>query len=326
MSIRPKFICCCIGAAASFMLQCGPMAFAAAPVGQAPFIIDTHIHLYQVTRPGGVPWPPVGSPLYRDVLPPEYKALAQANGIRASGVIEASPLVEDNQWILDLLGHDSFFPFYAGQLEIGSPDFIANLDRFSADHRFVGIRGYLWSPPEGIDLNNPEQLRDLNELATRGMTLDIVSRGDTNPKAKVLELCTTFPDLKIIIDHLGGAKGPLPVDPVWAQWIGTLAAECPNLYMKFSSFYDVYAPGDVVFPCPTDLALYKPFFDVLMTAFGPDRLIWGSNWPVSDLHGTLADEIRLAEEYLAPFGKVVRDKVMFRNALLFYRRHVPNGY
>ena len=61
--------------------------------------------------------------LYRDVLPPEYKAMAMANGILASGVVEASPLVEDNQWILNLLGRDSFFPFFVGQLEIGSADF-----------------------------------------------------------------------------------------------------------------------------------------------------------------------------------------------------------
>ena len=76
---------------------------------------------------------------------------------------------------------------------------------------------------------------------------------------------------------------------------------------------------------PTALAAYEPHFDVLMTAFGEDRLIWGSNWPVSDLGGSFSGEIRLAEEYLAPFGQVVRDKVMFRNALLFYRRHVEGN-
>jgi predicted TIM-barrel fold metal-dependent hydrolase len=62
-----------------------------------------------------------------------------------------------------------------------------------------------------------------------------------------------------------------------------------------------------------------------MTAFGEDRLIWGSNWPVSDLGGSFSDEIRLAEQYLAPLGQVVRDKVMFKNALLFYRRHVERN-
>ena len=68
---------------------------------------------------------------------------------------------------------------------------------------------------------------------------------------------------------------------------------------------------------------YKAHFDVLMTAFGSDRLIWGSNWPVIALHGTFEAQIAIAEEYLAPFGTAVRDKVMFKNALAFYRRHKP---
>ena len=139
-------------------------------------------------------------------------------------------------------------------------------------------------------------------------------------------LCTAVPDLRIIIDHLGGAKGPPPVDPTWELEIRRLADVCPNLYMKFSSFYDMYAPGDVVFPSPTDLAAYKAHFDVLMSAFGHDRMIWGSNWPVITLHGTFEAQIAIAEEYLARFGTAVRDKVMFRNALMFYRRHVPNGH
>ena len=291
-------------------------------------IIDTHIHFFQPSRPGGVPWPPpppASDPLlYRDVLPPEYKAMAMANGILASGVVEASPLVEDNQWVLNLLGNDSFFPFFVGQLEIGSADFGANLERFAGDHRFVGIRGFLWSPP-AITLD-AAQLRDLRDLASRGMTLDIVSRGTTNPKDRVEALCTAVPNLRIIIDHLAGAQGLTPT-PEWELAIRRLADLCPNLYIKFSSFYDMYVVGDGLhrWTAPTDLAAYEPHFDVLMTAFGEDRLIWGSNWPVSDLGGSFSGEIRLAEEYLAPFGQVVRDKVMFRNALLFYRRHVEGN-
>ena len=155
------------------------------------------------------------------------------------------------------------------------------------------------------------------------MTLDVISRGSKNPKAQVQALCTAVPKLRIIIDHLGGAKGPPPVDPTWELEIRRLADVCPNVHMKFSSFYDMYAPGDVVYASPTDLASYKAHFDVLMTAFGPDRLVWGSNWPVIVLHGTFEAQIAIAEEYLAPFGTAVRDKVMFRNALAFYRRHKP---
>jgi L-fuconolactonase len=291
-----------------------------APRGKRP-IVETHIHFWQVTRPGGVPWPtPAEGPIFRDVLPPEYNAVARANGIVTAGIVEASGIVEDNQWILDLVRGDRFYSFFVGNLEIGAATFAPDLARFSGDRRFVGIRGYLTGPAEGITLSTA-QLASLQDLAQRGMSLDIISRGSKNPKDQVQALCTAVPDLRIIIDHLGGAKGPPPVDPTWELEIRRLADVCPNLNMKFSSFYDMYAPGDVPFPSPTDLAAYKAHFDVLMTAFGPDRLIWGSNWPVIGLHGTFEDQIRIAEEYLAPFGETVRDKVMFRNALRFYRRH-----
>lgn len=290
-----------------------------APAGKRP-IVDTHIHFWQTSRPGGVPWPtPAEGPIFRDVLPPEYSAFAKSQGVVSAGIVEASGIVADNQWILDLVKNDPFYSFFVGNLEIGASTFTADLARFAGDSRFVGIRGYLSGPAEGITLT-AAQLTNLRDLAERGMTLDIISRGTKNPKSQVQALCTAVPNLRIIIDHLGGAKG-LAVDPTWELEIRRLATACPNVYMKFSSFYDMYAPGDVVSASPTDLASYKPHFDVLMSAFGADRLIWGSNWPVIDLHGTFANQIAIAEEYLAPFGTGVRDKVMYKNALGFYRRH-----
>lgn len=292
------------------------------PPGRRP-IVETHIHFWQVSRPGGVPWPtPAEGPIFRDILPADYTAMARANGVVAAGIVEASGIVEDNQWILDLVRHNPFYTFFVGNLEIGAPTFARDLARFAHDRRFVGIRGYLTGPAEGITLS-PAQMTSLRDLARRGMTLDIISRGDKNPKAQVQALCTAVPDLRIIIDHLGGAKGPPPVDATWELEIRRLADVCPNVYMKFSSFYDMYAPGDVVFPSPTELSAYKAHFDVLMTAFGADRLIWGSNWPVVTLHGTFEAQIAIAEQYLAPMGMEVRDKVMFKNALAFYRRHRP---
>jgi L-fuconolactonase len=293
----------------------------AAPAGKRP-IVETHIHFWQASRAGGIPWPtPAEGPIFRDVLPPEYSAFAKSQGVVAAGIVEASGIVEDNQWILDLVRNDPFYSFFVGNLEIGAPTFAADLARFAADPRFVGIRGYLTGPAEGITLT-AAQLISLRNLVDRGMTLDIISRGTKNPKSQVQALCTAVPDLRIIIDHLGGASGAT-VNATWEADIRRIAAACPNLYMKFSSFYDMYAPGDVVFASPTDLAAYKPHFDVLMSAFGQDRLIWGSNWPVIDLHGTFENQIAIAEQYLAPMGTGVRDKVMFKNALAFYRRHRP---
>jgi predicted TIM-barrel fold metal-dependent hydrolase len=288
-------------------------------------IMDTHIHLFQVDRPGGVPWPPATNQyLYKNSLPADYEKVARPLGVLATGIIEASDINADNQWVLDQVAGNPFFTFLAGQLEIGSADFVKNLDELARDKRVVGIRGFLWSPPD-ITLD-ATQLAHLGELARRGMTLDIISRYNTNPKAKVDRLARAVPDLRIIIDHLAGAKNATP-DPQWVADIQTLARN-KNVYIKFSSFFDMFNPDamgkeDMPWSAPSDVAQYKAHFDVLMDAFGPDRLIWGSNYPVVSMGGLLKDEIAIAEQYLAPRGKEVRDKVMFRNAVLFYRRVPP---
>jgi predicted TIM-barrel fold metal-dependent hydrolase len=287
-------------------------------------IVDTHIHLYQVTRPGGVPWPPPGAKLlYKDMLPAGYQALAAQHGVVGVGVVEASPLFEDNLAILAMTRGNKFFRFLVANLEIGSADFVQHLDVLAKDPRVVGIRGFLWAPTLTLD---EKQLAHLRELARRGMTLDLISRRTLNPKDKVLALAQAVPDLRIIIDHLGGAKGEKP-DPQWVADMKKLA-EQKNVYVKFSSFFDVFNPTgreDEPWKAPREVAMYKPHFDVLMQAFGPDRLVFGSNYPVVELGGGFASEIELAEQYLAPLGKDVRDKVMFKNAEAFYKRVVPKA-
>jgi predicted TIM-barrel fold metal-dependent hydrolase len=291
----------------------------AAPMEQRGPILDTHIHLYQVTRPGGVVWPEAKQkPIYRDVLPAEYETLAKQNGIVGAGIVEASPVVEDNFKVLDMTKGNDFFKFLVAQLELGSPNFSADLNRLAADPRVVGIRGFLWSPKLTLDA---KQVTSLKELEAKGMTLDIISRGTLNPKDKVEALANEVPKLRIIIDHMGGAKGQTP-DPAWIEAMQKLAKR-PNIYIKFSSFFDMFNPAaneDNPWKAPTDLASYKPHFDVLMKAFGEDRLIWGSNWPVVDMGGSLASEIEIAEQYLKEFGPEVRDKVMYKNAQSFYAR------
>jgi L-fuconolactonase len=306
----------CVAAALSVL------AARPAPAGPARPIAETHIHLYQVTRPGGVPFPrPSNAILYRDVLPADYKAMARKAGVVSAGVMEASPLFEDNFAVADLIKNDPFFTFYVAQLEVGAPDFSAKLGRLVKSPKCVGIRSFLWSPKLTLD---SKQLADLRELAKEGMTLDLISRGDLNPKEDIARLAEAVPELRIVVDHLAGAKGQ-KVEPRWAEGIRKLAAH-PNVYLKFSSFFDMYNPRpteDDGWKSPTTMASYKPHFDVVMDAFGPDRLIFGSNWPVVNLGGSFQQEIALAEEYLQPRGEAVRDKIMSQNAQKVYRRLRP---
>jgi len=287
-------------------------------------IMDTHVHLYQVDRPGGVPFPPrENTILFKSSLPAGYRAAAEPHGVLGAGIVEASNAPGDNQWVLDQIAGDPYFPFFVAELEVGSPGFVAELDALARDRKVVGIRSFLWSPKLTLD---GKQVADLQELARRGMTLDIVSRYALNPKAKVDQLAKAVPALRIIIDHLAGAKNATP-DPAWVADMQTLAKNS-NVWIKLSSFFDMFNPSPVgdegqPWTSPQDVESYRAHFDVLLAAFGPDRLIWGSNYPVVAMGGSLAAEIDLAEKYLASKGKEIRDKVMFRNAVLFYRRMVP---
>ena len=93
-----------------------------------PLVIDTHTHFYDPTRKEGVPWPgKADKVLYRTVLPAEYKKLAAPHGVTGTVVVEASPRVEDNQWLLDLAEDEPLIVGIVGHLSPGQRDFAANL-------------------------------------------------------------------------------------------------------------------------------------------------------------------------------------------------------
>ena len=105
-------------------------------------IIDTHIHLYDTTRPEGLPWPPKeDTVLYRPILTEQFNEVADANGVKATVIVEASEWIDDNQWVLDLVENEpNRYIGLVGSLVIGSPEFETHLKKFSADSRYVGIR------------------------------------------------------------------------------------------------------------------------------------------------------------------------------------------
>jgi len=140
----------------------------------SPRIIDTHIHLYDTRRDGGVPWPPPSDDvLFRPTLPAHYDAVSKANGVSATVIVEASDSVEDNQWVLDLVKHNPRrYIGLVGNLPIGTDEFAGLLNRFAADERFVGIR--LRGFPKGVTGFNDAVWRDLQLLADKGLTLDVL--------------------------------------------------------------------------------------------------------------------------------------------------------
>src|SRR4051812_10851567 len=165
-------------------------------------IIDTHTHFYDPSRPQGVPWPARDDKfLYRTVLPKDYRALHVPRPVSGTVVVEASPWIEDNQWILDLAAPDSFIVGFVGNLPIATDEFAGLLKRFTANKLFRGIR--IGARKDDLANNSP-LLRDLKLLADHDLSLDLLGGQEILDFAA--RISEHIPNLRIIIDHLAGVR------------------------------------------------------------------------------------------------------------------------
>ena len=126
-----RFICLLAVSFVGFFLD--GCAFNKSGVTGGVPVIDTHIHLYDTARKGGVPWPPTDDQvLYRPILPQHFDKVTKANGVTATVIVEASDQVEDNQWVLDITAHNpKHYVGMVGNLPVGTPEFAKHLERFA---------------------------------------------------------------------------------------------------------------------------------------------------------------------------------------------------
>jgi L-fuconolactonase len=286
-----------------------------APTASMP-IIDTHIHLFDPRRPQGVPWPPKDDTiLYHPALPDRYRKITQGLGIVGAIEVECSPWLEDNQWVLDVAAKDTIIVGAVGNLELGQPDFRQHLERFQRNPLFRGIRyGNLWGRNLSDLLAKPEFISDLKALADAGLTLDTANQ-DPALIAAVVQLTDRIPTLRVVIDHL-----PQLVPPADPQARKALQGDLqelgkrPQVYVKISEV--LRRVGGRV---PDELDFYRPRLDELYGIFGPDHVIYGSDWPNSDSWGQYPQVLNVVREYFAGKGRAVAEKYFWKNSIAAYR-------
>ncbi len=285
----------------------------------AEFRIDTHTHFYDPTRsaPTGrdrsVPWPAAGDPLYRTVLPPDYLALARPLGITGTVVVEASPWIEDNDWLLDLAAQHSVIVGVIGNLRevMGSAEFAPTLDRLKAKRLFRGIRVNAAQVKSALE--NPAVLADLQRLADA----DLVVETNGVPLGQVALLAAQVPRLRVVIEHMGNVSLKTAPAASWSSGIDE-AARQPNVFMKVSGLLDATGAKAPSF-APSDVETYRAVLDHVFNAFGEDRVIYGSNWPVSEAYGTLATVQDVVTSYVNARGAAAKEKFFWRNARVIYK-------
>lgn len=305
-----------VAAAAAGSVATRSLAASASPAMNDIPIIDTHIHLFDPTRPEGIPWPPkTNARLYKPALPPRYKSLAVPLGIKGAIEVECSAWLEDNQWVLDVAAREPIMVGTIGSLEVGKPEFRGQLERFARNPLFRGLRhGNLWGRNMAASVAQPEFISDLKALAEAGLVLDTA-----NPDAALIEaivrVSDKVPSLRIVIDHLPKIVTP-PPGPALDAYRANLREihQRPQIYVKMSAVLREES-GRI----PQDLAFYRPRLDEIWEIFGEDRIVYGSDWPNSDQVGEYHEVLAIVRAYFATKTHAQAEKYFWKNSVAAYR-------
>jgi predicted TIM-barrel fold metal-dependent hydrolase len=247
------------------------------------------------------------------VLPAEFKKLAAPHGVTGTVVVEASPRVGDNQWLLDLAKDNPVIVGVVGRLLLTDADFAKHLARFAKNTRFRGIR--VSETDLRAALKDEKQLDRVRTLSDNGLSLDLNGGHETFLLAA--KVADKIPKLRVVVNHMGNPPidGKEPPE-AWAKAVGAGGAAGGNVFCKLSALVEGTGKRAAA---PTDLAFYTPVLDVIWKAFGADRLLYGSNWPVSDLFSKYETVYALAAKYVEGKGKDALAKVFGANAVTAYR-------
>jgi predicted TIM-barrel fold metal-dependent hydrolase len=278
-------------------------------------MVDCHTHFYDPTRPEGVAWPPKeAAGLYRTVLPKHFLDEAAPLGVTKTVVVEASPRVEDNAWLLDLAAANPSIVGVVGNLALGQPKFAEHLRRFAANKIFRGIRTSQDSLRVGLE--RPEFVADVRRLAAAGLELDVNGGPDT--LGDVARLAATVPDLSIVINHL--ANVDIDGGPVPKPWVAGMraAASHARVLCKVSALVEHARPTSADKKIPRDADFYRPTLSAIWEIFGDDRLIFGSNWPVSEPFAPYATVFSIVDQFVQARGPTAVEKFFFKNAQRAY--------
>lgn len=270
--------------------------------------IDAHQHFWQLAaRAGGWP-PPSLAAIYRDFAPQDLAPLLAEHGVAGTVLVQSLPSEDDTHWLLALADRGSFIRAVVGWTDLLAADAPAAIARLASHDKLKGLRPMLQDLDDDRWIADPALAPALTAMVEHGLRFDALVLPRHLPA--LLQCARAYPALSIVIDH--AAKPPI-ADGSFGQWREDMAqlAALPNVHCKLSG---------MVTEASTDWSVddLQPYVAHVLSVFGAQRVIWGSDWPVVDLAGGYGAWLSASETLLAHLGQQDRNDIFGLNACRFY--------
>lgn len=269
--------------------------------------IDTHLHLWDLTV-SEYAWIP-GGPLRSTYTAKQARSELDAAGVGTAILVQAEDSEADTEFMLAQAAEHDWITGVVGWVKLEDPDTAARqLDRWQEHGAFRGVRHLVHDDPREGFLELPGVRRSLATLAERGLTFDVP---DAWPRhlGRIAHLAAAVPGLTVVVDHLGKP----PRDPeAFRRWRATLreVAKWPNTVAKLSG---LQLPGE-----PFTVEAVRPAVTEALEAFGPERLMYGGDWPMTVLFGGYARAWEILSALIGELSAAEREKVLSGTAHRVY--------
>ena len=270
--------------------------------------IDSHQHFW-IFDPVRDSWiTPEMETIQRDFLPGDLKEELDKNKIDGCVAVQADQSDNETEFLLHLADANSFIKGVVGWVDLKAPGLYDRLEVYSQYEQLKGFRHVAQGQSEGF-LLQPDFLKGVGQLAAFDFTYDILIYA--NQLKEAFEFARQLPKVRFVLDHIAKPDIKKGETEPWAQDIRKLA-ELPNVSCKVSGMvteadWYTWKKGD-----------FKPYLDVVFEAFGTDRLLFGSDWPVCLVASDYGKMISVMTDYISDLSKPEQEKIMGENAVKFY--------
>jgi L-fuconolactonase len=270
--------------------------------------LDAHQHFWRYDA-AEYPWIKADWPILRDFLPPDLQPILRRQGIDGSIAVQARQTLAETKWLLELADAHETIKGVVGWIDLRSAYLAEQLKDFSKHPKFVGVRHVVQDEPDDRFMLQPDFLRGIGQLLEFNLTYDILIF--PRQLAAAIELVKRFPRQPFVIDHIAKPEIKSGSLSPWREQISELA-KFPNVLCKISGMitearWGAWKRGD-----------FTPYLDSVFEAFGSNRLMFGSDWPVCLLAGKYEDTVQIVSDHLSSLSESEKQSVFGLNAEQFY--------